>query len=29
VGFGQGIVMASGRAVDVVGPNVSDSTSTD
>jgi len=29
VGFGQGVVMSSGRAVDVVGPNVSDSTSTD
>ena len=29
VGFGQGLVMSSGKAADVTGPNVSDSTSTD
>lgn len=29
VGFGQGIVLSSGSAADVVGPNVSDFTSTD
>lgn len=29
IGFGQGIVLSSGNAADVVGPNLSDSTSTD
>jgi PKD repeat protein len=29
VGFGQGIILSSGNAADVVGPNLADSTSTD
>src|SRR4029079_6172349 len=29
VGFGQGIILSSGSAADVVGPNLADSTSTD
>lgn len=29
IGFNQGIVMSSGRAIDVVGPNLSDTTSED
>jgi hypothetical protein len=29
VGFGQGIILSSGNAADVVGPNAADSTSTD